>query len=141
MSWVSRRRRAWRVPVLALLLVAVLGPWAIDRIVVPAEFACSSAFVRLEGDYRGAPLSGTWTLWAMVTEFTYVLAGLVTGAAVLTDLGRGPGFIAHGLLLVLPNLSTLLLIVVGDRRRQVFDVAVRGLAAGTGLLMGLASYP
>jgi len=43
---------------------------------------------------------------------------------------------------VLPFFSTLLLIVRGDRRRrQVFNVAAWGFAAGMGLLIGMFSYP
>lgn len=45
-------------------------------------------------------------------------------------------------LFALPFLSTLLLILRGDRRpRQVFNVLAWGLAAGIGLLIGLFNYP
>ena len=86
---------------------------------------CFPPFVRLEGDYCGVPLSGRWILWAIVTEFAQVVARLATGAAVLTDLGRGLGLIAYGLLVVLP----------------FFSIAAWGLAAGTGLLMAISGYP
>jgi len=109
---------------------------------VPAEFPCSAPFIRLEGDFCGTPLSGIWILWAIVSEFISMVVGLVTGATVLTDLGRAFRLARFPLLLVLPFFSTLLLILAGDRRRQqVFNVAAWGLAAGVGLLIGMASYP
>ena len=54
---------------------------------------------------------------------------------------RGLLFCLFILLLALPFPSTLLLVLRGDRRRQVFSVVAWVLAAGVGLLVGLSSYP
>lgn len=40
-----------RVVILLSLLVAIMGPWTFDRIHVPAQYTCSTPFVRLEGDF------------------------------------------------------------------------------------------
>ena len=34
MMWMNEHKRVWRVAVLGLLLVAILGPWAFARIMV-----------------------------------------------------------------------------------------------------------
>jgi hypothetical protein len=142
MLWLSEHKRVWRLAVLGLLVVAILGPWTLDPIWVPAERQCHAPFIRMEGDFCGMPLSGAWLLWALVSEFISLVISLVTGAPVLTNWGRAFLFLLFALLSVLPFFSTLLLILAGDRlRRQVFNVAAWSLAAGIGLLMGMSSYP
>ena len=59
MSWIVEHKRLWGIAILALLLLAILGPWAYDQINVPAEYPCSAPFIRLEGDFCGVPYSGT----------------------------------------------------------------------------------
>jgi len=139
MSWMNEHKRVWRVAVLGVLLVAIAGPWIFERIPVPSEYSCS---IRLEGDYCGIPMSGAWLLSAMAGALVNMAVGLVTGTTVLADRIREFLFSLLGLLLVLPFFSTLLLILRGDRRRQlVFHVAAWSLAAGLGLWIGMSSYP
>jgi hypothetical protein len=59
-SWLNEGKRIWRVITLAVLLLAILGPWAFDRTNVPAEFPCTGPHIRLEGDFCGIPMSGLW---------------------------------------------------------------------------------
>jgi hypothetical protein len=142
MSWMNEHKRVWRVAVLVLLLVAIMGPWAFDRIYVPGEFPCSAPFIRLEGDFCGVPLSGIWILSATTGGLVNIVVGLVTGATVITDRVREFSFSLLVLLLVLPFFSTLLLILRGDRRRQlVFHLAAWSLVVGFGLWLGMSSYP
>jgi hypothetical protein len=118
--------------ILMLLLLAMIGPWTFDLIVVPSEYACSAPFVRLKGDYCGTPLSGMWILSAVVGEFISLVVRLVTGAATLADLGRMPLISLLVLLPLLPLVSTLLLILLGDRPgRQTFHLAAWGLAVAS----------
>jgi hypothetical protein len=141
MLWINEHKNVWRVAVLVLLLVAIMGPWAFDRIYVPSEYSCSAPFIRLEGDFCGVPLRGITAFSFMVVVFINISVELVTGAIVFTD--RAGEFLFSLLLfpLVLPFFSTLLLILRGDRRRrQVFSIAAWGLAAGIGLLIGTFSY-
>jgi hypothetical protein len=58
MVWTNEYKKVWRVAVLVLLLVAIMGPWTFDRIHVPSEYSCSSPYIRLEGDFCGIPLRG-----------------------------------------------------------------------------------
>jgi hypothetical protein len=131
MLWINEHKTIWRVAVLVLLLVAMMGPWAFDLIDVPSEYPCSAPYVRLEGDFCGMPLSAAGA-------FINISVGLVTGAIVFTDRAGEFVFSLFLFLLVLPFFSTLLLILHGDhRRRQVFNVVAWGLAAGIGLLYGV----
>ena len=139
---IARHRNARRLAELALLLVAIMGPWAFDRIYVQSQYACSAPFVRLDGDFCGVPVRGITVLSFMAGAFLSISVELVTGAIALTD--RAGEFLSSLFLfpLVLPVFSTLLLILRGDRRRwQVFNVAAWVLAAGVGLLFGVASHP
>ena len=145
MSWIQEHKTVWRVVILVLLMVAIMGPWIFDRINVPSEYSCSPN-IRLDGDFCGGPMPGIWILFWMVAAPISEVVGLVTGATVLSDFGvvflkRLQASLVL-LLIVLPFFSTLLLILRGDRtRQQVFNVAAWGLAAGIGLLFGLHSLP
>lgn len=141
MSWMNEHKRVWRVAVLVLLLVAMMGPWVFDLIFVPSEYSCSAPAIRLEGDYCGIPMSGAWLLAAMTGLLINMVVGLVTGAMVLTDRVREFLFSLLVLLLVLPFFSTLLLILRGDRRRQlVFHLAAWSFAVGLGLWLGMSGH-
>jgi len=85
MLWINEHKNVWRVAVLVLLLVAIMGPWAFDRIYVPSEYSCSAPFVRLEGDFCGVPLGGITVFSFMVVVFINISVELVTGAIVLTQ--------------------------------------------------------
>ena len=152
MSWINEHKRVWRVAILVLLLVAIMGPWVVELINVPSEYPCSALIsepseyscapnIRLDGDFCGVPMSGIRMFSWTIVGFINMGVGLVTGAMGFADRGVLTTFlfiIVLPLLLVLPIFSTLLLIVRGDRRRrQVFNAAAWGLAAGIGLLLGV----
>jgi hypothetical protein len=142
MSWIDKHKNAWRVAILVLLPVAISGPWTFDQILVPSEYPCSAPNIRLDGDFCGTPLPGTWFFRWIVIGFVYASAELATGAMGLVEWVREFLFDLLLFLLVLPWFSTLFLILRGDRRRwQVFSIAAWGLAVGIGLLIGLSSYP
>ncbi len=79
MIWMNEYKRALRVALLILLLVAIAGPWAYDRVNVPAEYPCTAPFVRLEGDFCGSPLSGAWVLFTITGALANIVVGVVTG--------------------------------------------------------------
>ena len=142
MSWINKHKRVWRVAILVLLLVAIMGPWTFDRINVPSEYPCSTPNIRLEGDFCGTPMSGIWIFSWMVGGFINASVGLVMSATGFTEWAREFLFSLRLFLLLLPFFSTLLLILGGDhRRRQMFHLAAWGLASGIGLLIGISSYP
>jgi len=140
MNWIKDHRCTWRISILALLLVAFLGPWTFDRIYVPSKYECSAPFIRLEGDFCGVPLSGIQLFFWIGSGLT---AGLVTGEFVNSE--RIREFLLMSLFLLLPLLPifcTLLLIPVRDhRRRQVFTIVAWVLAIGFGIFWGLINYP
>lgn len=140
MSWIHAHKNVWRAAILVVGLVALVGPWGFDQINVPAEYSCSPPNVRLEGDFCGLPLQGFRILGWFVLGLISTSADLVTGAIVFSDWARQLLF--YLLLLVLPLISTLLLLLRGDRRRlRIFSIAAWGLAAGMGLVIGLLNYP
>lgn len=137
-----KHKRVWRVAALALLVVALLGPWWFDRINVPAQYACSNTVVRLEGDFCGVPMPGTFLLFILVAAsieramqgVTGVAAPLDSAAALATALALS----LVALVVVLPFLTTLLLIVRGDGRRpRVLHIAAWCLAAAAAVLVSL----
>jgi hypothetical protein len=143
MLWIDDHKGVWRAAVLVLLVVAVVGPWTFDRIYMPAEYPCRAPSVRLEGEFCGIPLAGAWVFSQVVAAFMNLLVGLFTGATAFTDLvGDLPLFLFFGLIqlmVVLPFLSTLLLILRDGRRSgQAFHLALWGLAAGACLLLGIS---
>jgi hypothetical protein len=143
LEMIAHRERIWRIFVLGLLLLAVLGPWAYDPIFVPAANPCNAPFIRLEGDLCGTPLSGSYVLREIVSEFIERVGGILRGAPPPIDSGRDYIFTLFlgAFLIVLPLLNTLVLILIGNRRPwQFFNVAAWGLALGLSLLLGFTAY-
>jgi hypothetical protein len=138
MGWTNEYKKVWRVAVLVLLLVAIIGPWTFDRIYVPSKYSCSSPYFRLEGDFCGIPLRGITVFYLMASAFIDISVEFVTGATALTDRAGELLFSVFLSLFVLPFVSTFLLILRGDHpRRQVFNIVTWGLAAGVSLLVGM----
>ena len=142
MSWIFEHRRAWRVTVLVLGSATFIGPWLYDMLWVPAEYTCSPPTVRLDGNFCGLPMSGLGVFRWLIPEFAYAGKAFLSGEMTLIDWTKDCVLGLFLSLPLLPLLSTLLLILFGDRRRrQVFGVVVWSLAAVLGLLIGLSSYP
>lgn len=140
--WINKHKNVWRVAILVVVLVAIIGPWTFDQIMVPSQYECSAPNIRLEGDFCGLPLRGTWFLGWMVSGFAYASAGLVTGSLGFIEWASGFLFTLFFLLVVLPFFTTLLLILRRDGQRwQLFNIAAWGLAAGLSLLLALSGYP
>jgi hypothetical protein len=132
MAWITDSVRNWRTVALVLLLVAlVIGPWVYDLINVPAEYPCEAPFVRLEGDYCGVPLKGTWMVFALGSQFILTITDLITGRLALAESGRQLSISLAGFLSLLPVVSTLLMIFRGDRHwLQIFHIVALCLAGG-----------
>lgn len=127
--------------VLLLLLVAIMGPWWFDRILVPSQYTCSAPNVRLEGDFCGMPVSGTWMPAAVVGGLVPMVAELLTGTRVFSDRIREFAFGLLALLPLLPFFSSLLMILGRHHhRRQVFHIIVLGLAGSFALFVGTAVF-
>ena len=142
MSWINEHKNVWRVVLLVVLLVAIMGPWIFDSTLVPSEFSCTDPSIRLDDDFCGTPLPGTWLLYWMVVGLPYASVELITGSISFVDWTSVFRFSLIMFPIVLPFISTPLLILRGDRRsRQIFNIAAWGLAAGIALWIGISSYP
>ena len=139
MSWIGKNKVVWRIATVVMAFVAMMGPWVYDRISVPAEYACSAPNVRLDGDFCGIPLTGVWIYsWWVVHAMVGASEGLLRGAVSLVDWARGLLWCLSWCLFLLPFVSTLLLILRGDRRRrQVLHLMAWGLTAGLGVMIGM----
>jgi len=140
MTRIGEYGRVWRFAALALLLLAFVGPWAMDRINVPAEFACSAPFVRLRGDYCGLPLSGVWMVSALVGELANRAGALVAGGATPADLGGTFLIILFAVPALLPFVIAVHSVLRGERRRQqLLHLLVWGMAAVWSLWFALSA--
>lgn len=132
MIWINEHKRFWRTAVFILLLIAIIGPWSMDKIYVPAEYVCSAA-IRLEGDFCGIPLSGLWIFTAILGNFFSVTVRLISDAQSLTNVTRELIFSILYLFLLVPLFTTLRLIL-GKNHRFWSQGLFLGLAVTVALL-------
>ena len=129
MTWLNKHKRIWRATILLLLLLALMGPWAFDKINVPAEYPCSPPNFRLEGDFCGVPLLGMRVFLWTIGGIMGMLLGLVMGSPISTgSVGEILGASLYLILIILilfPFISTLRLMRSGDlRRNQIINIVV-----------------
>lgn len=138
MSWINQHQRNWRIALLILIVAAFMGPWAFDRINVPAKYPCSAPFIRFEGDFCGEPITGISLYpWVIVSFFSSTVR-LISGNLVFTD--WLPGFLIF--IPALPVFSTLNLFRCNNNpSKQIFAIITWVLAIGVGLFWGLNNYP
>jgi hypothetical protein len=139
MTWIEEHKGIWRVTIIVLLLVSLIGPWVYDQIWVPSDYTCSAPFIRLDGDFCGTPKSGIWLYRWIIGG---LIEGLVTGEFVFSDVIRE--FLMSSLFFLpfLPVVSTAHMILRGDRKPwRIVNILVWGLIVGLILVWGLSSYP
>lgn len=127
MTFITGNAVVLRRLILALLVVAMLGPWAFDLLNVPAQYPCEKPSVRLYGDFCGAPMSGfgalAWIFSGLFDTLTDVIRGNI--AVILPDLLA----LLFVCIVVFPFLSTLLLLWKKTLRpMQILNLIVWGLA-------------
>jgi hypothetical protein len=138
MAWLNRHERIWHLVIQILLLVAIAGPWGLDLINVPAQYACTTA-VRLEGDFCGIPVSGAWMPLTVASGLVSMIIELFTGTS--TDQIRDLFIGLLMLLPVLPFISTLIMILDRHSRRwQVFHIIALGLAPSFAVFIGTRGF-
>jgi hypothetical protein len=141
MNWIDHNKNAVRICLLVGLVAAFLGPCVYDQINVPAEYPCQPPNVRLEGDFCGLPLPGTWMLVGAASILAYTANNVLAGTLDYEQIASEFFFIIFGFLFVLPFFSTLILLLRAERRGwQIFNLTAWSLAAGLGLLMGVAGF-
>jgi hypothetical protein len=120
--WIHEEKWLWRTAVLYLLGFAMIGPWGYDRLHVPSPFDCSGFNIRLDENFCGMPVSLARFFFS--GEFTRLATRLVTGAIDSRELFP---FLLM-LLAALPFLSTLVLILFGNRRHwRALHLVILGL--------------
>ena len=144
MLWLDKHKRVWRLALLVLLIVAIMGPWTFERINVPSKYPCSPPFIRLEGDFCGEPMSGIWIFSLMIYGMISSSLAFVTGGIVFISWVRQLIFSSFLILLLLPIFTTILLIRTRDSRRwRISHLIAWGLAGAVGavvLLLDLSNF-
>ena len=136
MSFITENKVLWRILILALFMISMLGPWAFDLLNVPAQYPCGKPSVRLYGDFCGSPMSGFGVIIWANSGFIYILDELIKGNIA----GRIVDFIFpfYSWIIILPFFSMLLLIWnKNSRRLQIINLVVWGLACLVTLSMYL----
>ena len=140
MSWLDKNKRIWRTAILIMLLVAIIGPWTFERINVPSKYPCQSPFIRLEGDFCGEPVSGIWILSLMIMGMISSGVGLVSGGINFIDWARQFIFSSFLFLLIIPIVTTILLMTGKESRYlRVIQLISWGMAIGFVLLVGFST--
>jgi hypothetical protein len=140
MYWLVKNISILRHALLGLLVVAIIAPWAFDRIMVPAQYSCSAPFVRLEGDFCGLPLSGVWMLVMVITEGLRRIGLLLMGTATDADLSTLFLMTILTIAFLLPIPSTILIYRhEGKPRWQAFHMVAWAAAGVVGLLLCFAN--
>ncbi len=125
---------------IAVFLASMAGPWFYDEIMVPAQFACSAPFIRLEGDFCGHPMSGfrliTLFLGALLQIVLHGPGGSALSAMTFRDLAGTAAIIA----LVLPAITTTLRAVrSSSQMARLLTIASWLLAVPIALFIALPS--
>lgn len=134
MSWINKHQRYGRIATLALMGIALSGPWFFEVTWVPAPYFCSAPHIRLDETFCGRPYSIISFFSSLSRDFTNMVAGLLAWEPELWSLL----FFLLLLLLVLPIFSTLFLVLRGQRRRRrIGQTTLLGLAIAASVLIAL----
>src|SRR3990172_8658466 len=133
MEQVEENIQYFRIILLALLVVAIIGPWTYDLIHVPAEYPCQPPFVRLEGDFCGEPALAITSIIGVVAGIPILAREFLTEGMSLASLASMVFPFTMVFLLLLPFLTAFLLLTKQDsRRRWLFHIVGLTLVAGLG---------
>jgi hypothetical protein len=107
MAWVTR----WRVMRLAgivLVILALFGPWGYDRLSVPAEFECQYPTIRLDEDFCGWPIPGSWLITELVTVVISIVNHTSPGIIGAKEIGSLLLWFVGTLVIIAPIISLVL---------------------------------
>jgi hypothetical protein len=111
MSWLNEHKRGWRITFVILLIIAIIGPWFLERINIPSPHDCPG--IRLDDNFCGTPTSILRIMIFILFNLTDFMTSLLNGISTLTALL----LISAGIIILLPLFSTLILILFEDHRR------------------------
>jgi len=141
MVWLREHMVVARLFVLALLIIALLGPWVYEALSIPDEYACQPPLVRIRPGFCGDPMSGWFVLGYLGVGFFGVLWALISGVHTFQDAGKE---LMVGLvwLTALPLLSSLLVMLRGEHPRlKAFHRVALLLAMALTLVFIIAEQP
>lgn len=138
----------WRIAILILCGIALIGPWQFETAMGPgmrvSPHECAPGF-RLDQNLCGFPISGLWLILAGFAGLFHAGSGLLTGSM---DFITGLPVLLTSLLLLLPLLpfpatyAIMWLQEGASRRGQLLQAAIWGAAAvGAGLFTLTTSGP
>ena len=108
MARVITRWRVVRLIGVALVILALVGPWWYDRINVPAEFECQSPNIRLYGDFCGTPMAGIWLIAELIRVVPLLVQHTYSGTIGARDIGGLLLWFAISLVTIAPIISLVL---------------------------------
>ena len=142
MLWIRENHKGIRIGLLALLFVALFGPWVFDAIYMPAQYTCAGSLVRLDEHLCGKPLSGLRILVWVTSGFLSITGAVLQGTASGFEWVRELLFC---LLLLMPTApfatATLLFRPAQTQRRQVVHMIAWALTGGAGSVILLSYLP
>jgi hypothetical protein len=141
-SWIGEHRAVWRVALLGGLVAAMFGPWAFTSDGIGPTSQCAAPLVRLAGGRCVRLVSGASACAFIASGFGQMTWAWLCGGLDLPGRGREfAGVVAlagMGALLLLPVASTLLLVLLRERKRLPFFHRTLWLVAGlAALVLGL----
>jgi len=113
--WFVKHKNILRGMILLLLIISLVGPWAFDKINVPAKYTCSAPNVRLYGDFCGLPMSGIQIFGWFFGGIFYIFLEIIRG----TFAGRSRELIIVIYILPLIPFFTILLSIWKKETRQL----------------------
>jgi hypothetical protein len=113
-QWFTEWWRVVRLAGIALVVLALAGPWWYDKIYVPAEYECHRPNIRLEGDFYGVPIAGFWQITKLVNMVPMLVQHTYPGSIGAREIGGLLLWFALTLVLIGPVISMLLRL----KRRQ-----------------------
>ena len=131
-----------RIGLLALLFVALLGPWVFDAIYMPAQYTCAGSLVRIDEHLCGKPMSGLRILVWVTSGFLSIQRALLQGTAGGSEWVRELLFCLVLFMPAAPFFTAILLFLRGEtRRRQVAHLIALAMSGGAGLVILLSYLP
>lgn len=134
MTWLKNRKKMWRMSMLLLLIISLIGPWGFDKLHIPAAYPCGASNIRLSEEICGMPIPGLsvllWSIGNLMRTIRMLLAG--------HEVTHWVAMFWHplGLFVALLPMFSLALLVVsgGEHPRRRFHLGALGLTVSLATL-------
>lgn len=102
LAWIEEHKTVIRSAMVLMAVLSLAGPWAFDRVMVPAQYECSSPFIRLDDDFCGLPLSGFRAFVWLIAGTLHSVIGYLDGAVDLLEAIRSVSISALAIIVLAP---------------------------------------